>query len=118
MSDELFDKLLKVLVQIQLSIRDARPVVLPPSQAVQQQVGLPNSSRHHHHRPYAFELRPSGWNALIQIYPKRSVTALKNEGGYGAKCGAKFADTPCVNISGRLECTQSRKTAPKTLWCR
>ena len=35
MSDELFDKLLKVLVQIQLSIRDARHVVLPPSQAVQ-----------------------------------------------------------------------------------
>ena len=39
MSDERFDKLLKVLVQIQLSIRDTRPEVLPPSQDVQLQVG-------------------------------------------------------------------------------
>ena len=35
MSDELFDKLLKVLVQVHVSIRDTRPVVLPPSQDVQ-----------------------------------------------------------------------------------
>ncbi len=39
MSDERFDKLLKVLVQIQLSIRDTRPEVLPPSPDVQLLVG-------------------------------------------------------------------------------
>ena len=52
----------------------------------------------HRRRPCAFELRPSGWNALSQFYPKRTGTTLENEGGGGAKFGAKFADTPLIRI--------------------
>jgi hypothetical protein len=35
---------------------------------------------------------------INSILPKRTGTTLENEGGGGAKCGAKFTDTPFIRI--------------------